>query len=342
MAVRLGRGAARAALALGGLLLAAAVWYSLPRNAVSLLFDSWVIPAVALLQLLQQVMCGLAWHRVAAPPAPSRWSFVRARWVRAAFAALLPLSGVGAALVAVRLIAKAGLSLEIAAATLVFDATLETLTQVVFTVLGVGLFVARAPDTGLLFEAVSALAVVILLAAGLIAVQRIGGFKLVEAGLAWVAGRWPGLAATFKLKIHDALMALYRQRRASLCAGAMHLSAWGLGAVEVWLVLYAYGHGQSLSTCLIIESLSMIGRSAGFFIPGALGAQELALLVSGEMVGLTPEAAIVLAVAKRLRDLAMGAPALLLWAGLEGRWALRRSPPKAAGIEPVTGPAMPK
>jgi len=53
---------------------------------------------------------------------------------------------------------------------------------------------------------------------------------------------------------------------------------------------------------VIIESLSMVGRSAGFFVPGALGVQEVALVLAGKLVGLSVET-VMIAIVKRLREL---------------------------------------
>jgi uncharacterized membrane protein YbhN (UPF0104 family) len=98
----------------------------------------------------------------------------------------------------------------------------------------------------------------------------------------------------------------------------MHFGAWMLGAAEIWLILFAFGQPISFATCVVVESLAMVGRSAGFFIPGALGTQEAALVLVGKLVGLTPETAILIAIVKRMRDVLVGVPGLLLWVGLEG------------------------
>jgi uncharacterized membrane protein YbhN (UPF0104 family) len=70
----------------------------------------------------------------------------------------------------------------------------------------------------------------------------------------------------------------------------------------------------------------MAARSAGFMIPGALGVQEAALLVVGGLVGLPVETAMIIAVVKRLRDIVIGVPGLLVWQWTEGRWFQRRRP----------------
>jgi uncharacterized membrane protein YbhN (UPF0104 family) len=115
-----------------------------------------------------------------------------------------------------------------------------------------------------------------------------------------------------------ALLCLQTRRGALLRAGACHLLAWLLGAAETWLVLAAIGHPAGLGPALVLESLGMAARSAGFVVPGALGVQEGGFLLVGGLVGVPAEAAIALCVVKRARELLAGLPGLLAWQWAEG------------------------
>ena len=76
----------------------------------------------------------------------------------------------------------------------------------------------------------------------------------------------------------------------------------------------------------------MAARSAGFFVPGALGIQELGLVIVGGLVGLHADTAMLIAVVKRLRDVAIGVPGLVIWQWLEGRrFPATRTAPVIAG-----------
>ena len=67
--------------------------------------------------------------------------------------------------------------------------------------------------------------------------------------------------------------------------------------------------------------------------PGALGVQEVVLVLVGGLVGLSVETAIVIAIVKRLRDVAIGVPGLLVWQWTEGfRFEIS---PVARGLKPV-------
>ncbi len=310
----------RAAIALAGLLLAVGLgWYALPAAGLALLFDSWVVPAVALLHLVQQALCGIAWQRLVVPPRPSPWAFFRARWVRASVAALVPVSGVGAALVGLRLSRRAGLTMDHAVASLTLDATIEMITQVMFLGLGFALLLGLRPQEEIFWWSVTVLAAACLAVGLFVVAQRGGAMKLVEAGLARLAARWPSWLPLAEARLHDRLIQLHRRHGAAVVAGSFHLGAWLLGAVEIWAVLYAVGKPAGPAECIIVESLSMAARSAGFFVPGALGIQELGLVIVGGLVGLHADTAMLIAVVKRLRDVAIGVPGLVIWQFVEGR-----------------------
>jgi putative membrane protein len=313
---------ASAGFAFGGVIATGAfAWYALTGTGRIALSSGWMIPAIALLHLVQQAGCGCAWRALVERPRPSRRYFVWMRWIRSSVAALVPVSGIGAALIAVRLSIRGGLAMDMAAASLTLDATVEMATQVVFTALGIGLFVAGPSDPRGLGWSLFGLLAGALAVALFIAAQRRGGLKLVERGLARSAERWPRMARFSGAKLHECLIRLHRDRRAALVAASYHLGAWLLGAAEVWLVLLAVGHSIRPADCVTVESLGMAARSAGFFIPGGLGAQEGGLIVAGSLVGLSPEAALAVAVFKRLGDVAVGAPGLLAWLWAEGRAA---------------------
>lgn len=70
---------------------------------------------------------------------------------------------------------------------------------------------------------------------------------------------------------------------------------------------------------LILESLGQAIRSAAFVVPAALGIQEGGYLVLGVSIGIAPETAVALSLVKRVRELGLGLPALLLWQRIEAK-----------------------
>jgi hypothetical protein len=73
----------------------------------------------------------------------------------------------------------------------------------------------------------------------------------------------------------------------------------------------------SVGEAIVIESLMHAVRGAAFAVPGALGAQEGALVLICAAFGIPPEQAIALSLVKRAADLAVGVPGLVGWQRLE-------------------------
>jgi putative membrane protein len=310
----------RVTVVLGGFaILAVLSWYTLSAADFVLLFKGWAVPAVAVTHLLAEAGCGYAWRNIVEPPRPGFWAFFRARWVRASVASLTPVSGIGGALAAVRLATLAGMTGEVAISSLLLDSTIEMATQTVFTALGFGILFSFVPRLAIFGWALTTLFLGLSVVALFVAAQRLGALRLLEAGVRRLANRWPRLLSLTKARLHERLMALHQRRAAAFGSGCVHLGCWFLGAAEIWVALYALGIPAPAEKCLIIESLGMTARSAGFFVPGALGIQEAALVMVCGLVGLSPETAMLIAIVKRLRDIILGIPALAMWHWVEGR-----------------------
>ena len=128
-----------------------------------------------------------------------------------------------------------------------------------------------------------------------------------------------------RLPVRCELLHLQQNRRALLRASALHLSAWALGTGETWLALTAMGHPPGLAEAIVIESLGMAARSAGFAVPGGLGVQEGGFILVCGLFGLDADTAIALSMVKRARELLIGVPGLVAWQWSEGkRLRLRR------------------
>jgi hypothetical protein len=68
-----------------------------------------------------------------------------------------------------------------------------------------------------------------------------------------------------------------------------------------------------------VESLVYVVRTITFFVPMGFGAIEGGYVAVGALFGLSPEFALALSLIKRVRDIAIGLPALALWQVMEGR-----------------------
>ena len=113
-----------------------------------------------------------------------------------------------------------------------------------------------------------------------------------------------------------------RERRGPIAQSvALHAVAWGLGAAEIWIVLACIGVEVSLTEVLVLESLSQAIKSAAFAVPSGLGVQEGGFVVVGALFGLDAGTAIALSLAKRVPDVALGLPSLIVWQTLEAKRA---------------------
>jgi putative membrane protein len=298
-----------------------------------LLTVGWGMVVVSLFHLLPVTLSSLAWRRVLR----NTWSksllvFFWARLVREAVASLLPVMQVGGELVGARILTFNGAGAGIAGASVVVDLTLESIAQFFFTLLGLLLLVLLGGSQQTVRWAAAGLVLAALALGGFVIAQHKGMFKLLENFIEKISDKWEWLSLGKIDNLHDTIQKLYRERRALLAAGVTHLLSWIISATEVWLALYFMGSPVSFLEALILESLSHAVKSAAFVVPGALGVQEGAYMLLGEMLGLTPEMGLALSLVKRVRDLLLGIPALLGWQAQEsGRLWTRASRRKSDG-----------
>jgi uncharacterized membrane protein YbhN (UPF0104 family) len=126
--------------------------------------------------------------------------------------------------------------------------------------------------------------------------------------------------------IDDAVRAIYRDGWVIWRASIVRLIGWSVGAGEIWLVMHALGHPIAMLDAYILESLSSGVRAAAFIIPAALGALEGGFVLFGALFGLPADTALAISLSKRVRELALGVPGLVLWHCIERHNVLR--PPR--------------
>jgi putative membrane protein len=308
--------------ALAGLLLVIGLiaYQGVGEVTAAILSIGWGIAAVGMFHAIPMLGSAMAWRAIARPD----WhgtvgEFLWARWVREAVNGLLPLTQIGGDVVGARLLTFRGASTAGAMAGVLVDMTLELLTQVVFTAMGLALLVANGGNAELLDWIGAGLAIMIPTVTVFVIAQRRGLFLLLDRFVAWLAKRlgWPGLASA--ANINGIVLALYRDPRAVLSACAWHLLSWIAGVGEVWLALKFMGSPAGLYEAFVIESLSQAVRTLVFIVPGALGVQEGGFIIVGAMFGIGPDTALAVSLAKRVRELVFGLTALQAWQLVEAR-----------------------
>ena len=103
----------------------------------------WGIALVVVFHFVQILFSALAWRAVAGPmgPQPTLGEYIARRWIRKGINNLLPVAQIGGEVVAARLLRRRGVPLTAAVAGSVGDLTMEMLTQILFTLIGLGLLV---------------------------------------------------------------------------------------------------------------------------------------------------------------------------------------------------------
>jgi uncharacterized membrane protein YbhN (UPF0104 family) len=91
------------------------------------------------------------------------------------------------------------------------------------------------------------------------------------------------------------------------------LAALTGGCSETWLALRWLGHPLSLAGAVALESFTIAARSLIFVAPAGLGVQEAGLIGVGHALGLGSDVAMALSLAKRMREILFGLPALAAW-----------------------------
>ena len=286
---------------------------------------------VILFHAVPLLVDAVAWQRLFLAPPPLA-ALCRIRWIAEGVNGLFPVPHLGELLRAnlARRIARPGE----AGASVVVDMTLGVATQVLFAALGLVLLGLLAGGDGLLQGLLIAVAVLTAAAAAFYFLQRAGLFALAAA----LARRWSAparrrLAMEDARALDDRVRALYGRRAALLASALWRFAGWLAGAGETWLILYGLGHSIGFGAAVMLESLSQAARTAAFAIPGGLGVQDGALLLLSTQLGLGAETGLALSLAKRCRELALGAPALFAGYVIEAR--------RLAAAEPWPGAPPP-
>lgn len=304
--------------------IALAAYHGVARVVEALARGGWGLGLVCLAHLAPLALSGFAWRVLLDRTWHGRaWIFVGARAVREGASTLLPMTQVGGEFVGARVLAIAGAPASLAGASVVVDLTLEVLAQFAFTLLGLLLLLwsGRFDETG---AAVAiGLGVAVPLLAGFVLAQRWGMFKLVDRFLLYLERHLPGRSLGPLAGLHDTIQGLYRNVRGVSWNAIQHLWSWVLTSGEVWLAFLVMGHPVTVSQAVVLFSLGHAARSAAFLIPSGLGAQEAGFLLIGNLYGLPPDLSLAASLAIRVRELALGVPALVGWQWLETGRALR-------------------
>lgn len=281
----------------------------------------WVIPA----RLLSLSLDATAWKALLSdrPRATRPW-LVWIAAVRDSVNNLLPVARVGGEVAGVRLLMGRGIPAALAVGSVIVEISLTLVMQLAFTLLGLGLLLYYLRDHAAARVVLFVLAVSLPAVGGFIFLQhRWGLFQLLERGLAALTGKRVLSLAGDPAVLDGTIAELYRRRSAVLSAALWQGLALLGAALELWFTLWLLGHPITPMAAIMLESLAQALQSASFLVPAGIGIQEGGFVLFGAATGLSPDVALALSFARRVRDLGVGVPALLSWQWIEGR-QLRR------------------
>ncbi|WP_250489908.1 flippase-like domain-containing protein [Caballeronia sp. INML2] len=255
-----------------------------------------------------------------------------ARWAGESVNSLMPAGQIGGPMLMVRYLAQRGMRARDAAAVITVSTTMQTVAQLIFALIGVVLLTGYAAGGSSSTVTIAVLSVI-----GVIGLMIFGFYLAQRRGLFGRAMRFAsGIAAKFSAKrdwsslvtraeaVDAAVHEMYRERGKVASSFGLSFIGWIVGTGEVWLALHLLGHPVGWTEALLLESLGQAIRGAAFAIPGSLGVQEGGYLLLARLVGLPPEAALALSLAKRARELLLGVPGFVYLHFVEKGWQRRR------------------
>lgn len=308
-------------------------WQGAGAVMATLAAAGWGLALVAAFHVAPLALDAAALTVLVAPSA-TFWGALRARWAGESVNSLLPAGQIGGPVLMARHLAQRGAPMQDAAAAVTVSTTMQSVAQIVFALVGLTAFATLSvtqsahATRALHIAALGASAVLALAVGAFYFAQQRGLFGRFSRLVGKAFGRGAKQTSVGADAIDDAVRALYRNRKRVATSFALSFAGWIVGIGEVWLALAFIGHPVSWLDALLLESVGQAIRGAAFAIPGSLGAQEGGYLLLAPLVGLTPEAALALSLAKRARELALGLPGLVYLHWSERDWRRRR----AAGL----------
>lgn len=301
------------------------IWQGWTLVAQSLGTIGWRLLALPLWFGIPFLCAIRSWRSLFPPQQAPSWKLTAyLTWVGLGVNWLLPVAQVGGELLRARLLHKRHFSLGVSLASVVGDKTLQAMTQGLYTLIGLTLLSYRWGDRPLILGGLISAVLLTLGALGFYRVQQLGLFRL----SAQVAQRLRRKSTLADLKetattIDVAIEAMYRRRNQLFWA-----LLWRMGfrltlAGEVWLATRLLRHPVSPVEAIILESLGQGIRASAFVVPAGLGVQESSFLLVGLVLGLPAPTALLLSICKRVRELLVGVPGLIMWQWEEGVFLLR-------------------
>ena len=318
---------AHAGLLAGLLALALLVAWQGAGGVFRLLLDSgfWLL-LLPLTWLPVSIAAVLSW-RLLFPleRTPPCRELMLALWMGRAINSLLPVATIGGEIARARLLLLWGRNGIEASASVMVDKTVQALAMVPWAIIGAGLLMSVAIDNQLAaFVALGALALALAIS-GFVLAQKAGifAFGARMIGKFTAAGGWPDITANARA-VDSRIKAIYADKKRLLAAVAWRTGGLILETGEVWLACCLLGQPLSLIEALLLKSLTSVITDMAFVIPNGYGIQEGGYLLFGALIGLSPEFALAVSLATRIKEFVIDLPGLFYWQRVEAKYLLKK------------------
>ena len=283
------------------------------------LSSKWGTALVVLARAAALAGCGIGWWFLLTPKGPGPHIFIALRFIREAINALFPFAVVGGDIIGARLLAHFGPAMSLAIASVLIDIFVQVVSLLIFVGTGVGIVLDVPGPHRLSTVTFVMLAIALPAVTGFFLALNFGAFDPV---VRWLVDfgekrRWSMFAHVIDLG--DRLQQIWRNHRGLSGSFFVHLATVFFGAAEVWIAFYFMGHPVSAAAAIAIESIGQGGKAAAFMLPGGIGVQDGTMIAASAIFGVPAELALAMALIKRVPDLVLGIPSLLVWQALEGR-----------------------
>jgi putative membrane protein len=286
-----------------------AMWRTFRSAGWSLL---WLPPYRILFFLLYAI----AWRSLLRPYDPQgRAGLSYLLWVtivREGIDRLLPVASVGGGFAGVRLMRWRGIAAAPAAATVATEVVLTMAALYVFTAVGLFLLTELGASEQTYRHVLVALVLSLPIPVSTALLLRNGSvFKRIEGFLRPMVGE-SALSGGAAALDHE-LRACFSRGWTLIFAGTLHLGAFLSASFEVWFALRLFGHPVDAPAAVMLESMTQAMRHLAFLVPAGLGVQEAGFVLFGHALGISGELALAVSMAKRMREVLCGVPALISW-----------------------------
>lgn len=238
--------------------------------------------------------------------------------VREGIDRLLPVASVGGGVVGVRLLRWRGLAAASVGATVIIEMVTTLIVVYLFTALGLLLLVEFNATGSGYHRLVLCFTLTLPVPVAAVLLLRYGSaFGRLQKFLRPLVGE--STMSEQAAALDRELRACLRRGWRLLGSGTLQFAALISGCFEIWFALRLFGHPVGWGAALALESMTQAVRHLAFVVPAGLGVQEAGLVVFGHAFGIGGDLALAVSMAKRIREVLCGLPALLSWHWSESR-----------------------